>query len=53
MDYEKVLSKYLDDQMNGKHEWTVEDEHNLNVCLSFIPDECLRKWLTDILKTIV
>ena len=28
-------------------EWHREDEQNLNVCLSYIPDEFLRRWLTD------
>lgn len=28
-------------------EWTAEDEQNLNVVLSYINDECLRKWLKD------
>lgn len=27
--------------------WNAEDEQNLNVVLSFIPDECLRRWLKD------
>jgi hypothetical protein len=30
-------------------EWHREDEQNLNACLGYIPDEFLRKWLTDII----
>ena len=29
-------------------EWHREDEQNLNTCLSYIPDEYLRRWLMDI-----
>lgn len=36
----KIESKTLD-------VWNAEDEQNLNVVLSFIPDECLRRWLKD------
>ncbi len=28
-------------------EWNKEDEQNLNVCISYIPDEYLRRWLKD------
>jgi len=28
-------------------EWHREDEQNLNACLGYIPDEFLRRWLTD------
>ena len=30
-------------------EWHREDEQNLNACLGHIPDEFLRRWLTDII----
>lgn len=30
-------------------EWHREDEQNLNTCLGYIPDEFLRRWLTDII----
>ena len=36
----KIESKALD-------VWNAEDEQNINVVLSFIPDECLRRWLKD------
>ena len=36
----KIESKKLD-------VWNAEDEQNLNVVLSFIEDECLRRWLKD------
>lgn len=29
-------------------EWSAEDERNLNVVLSFIDDEYLRRWLKDV-----
>lgn len=29
-------------------EWHREDEQNLNVCLGYIPDEFLRRWLKDV-----
>ena len=29
-------------------EWHREDEQNLNTCLSYIPDEYLRRWLVDV-----
>ena len=29
-------------------EWHREDEQNLNACLGYIPDEFLRRWLTDV-----
>ena len=32
-------------------EWHREDEQNLNVCLGYIPDEFLRRWLTDVIHT--
>jgi hypothetical protein len=31
-------------------EWHREDEQNLNACLGFIPDEYLRRWLTDVIR---
>jgi hypothetical protein len=30
-------------------EWHREDEQNLNACLGYIPDEFLRRWLTNII----
>ena len=30
-------------------EWHREDEQNLNACLGYIPDEFLRRWITDII----
>jgi uncharacterized protein YbgA (DUF1722 family) len=30
-------------------EWYREDEQNLNACLGYLPDEFLRRWLTDII----
>jgi len=30
-------------------EWCREDEQNFNACLGYIPDEFLRRWLTDII----
>ena len=36
-----------DEQKPAK--WHREDEQNLNACLGYIPDEFLRKWLTDII----
>lgn len=31
-------------------EWNMEDEQNLNVCLSYIKDEPLRSWLKDAIR---
>jgi hypothetical protein len=36
-----------DEQKPAK--WHREDEQNLNACLGYIPDEFLRRWLTDII----
>ena len=45
---DKQLFKHLEKQSEKKSEtWCAEDEQNLNVVLSFIPDECLRRWLKD------
>lgn len=33
-------------------EWHREDEQNLNACLGYIPDEFLRRWLTDAIHAI-
>lgn len=44
---EQVLA-WLEKQGAQKPEtWCAEDEQNLNVVLSFISDECLRRWLKD------
>ena len=43
---------YLEKQGEQKHdEWHREDEQNLNACLGYIPDEFLRRWLTDAIHT--
>ena len=45
--YKKSIA-WLEKQGAQKPEtWCAEDEQNLNVVLSFIPDECLRRWLKD------
>lgn len=58
---ENSLSFYLNviqndgtykEEKQGKQkpvEWHREDEQNLNACLGYIPDEFLRRWLTDII----
>lgn len=51
--YQKRIDKYrawLEKQGEKKsREWHSEDEQNLNVVLSFIEDEYLRRWLKDII----
>ena len=42
-------SKWLEKQGQKSAEWHREDEQNLNACLGYIPDEFLRRWLTDII----
>ena len=42
-----VEKKELKKIGNKSIEWHREDEQNLNVCLGYIPDEFLRRWLTD------
>lgn len=45
---DKLLFKHLDTQGETKPKtWRAEDEQNLNVVLSFIDDEYLRRWLKD------
>ena len=40
---------WLEKQSEQKSaEWHREDEQNLNVCLGYIPDEFLRRWLKDV-----
>ena len=53
VELEKLLSfldtlevKNVEDSKN--QEWSADDERNLNVVLSFIDDEYLRKWLKDV-----
>jgi hypothetical protein len=58
----KYLGKYCQESMPNVNEWVTwlekqgeqnpaewhrEDEQNLNACLGYIPDEFLRRWLTD------
>ena len=44
------ISNWLEKQGEQKpSEWHREDEQNLNACLGYIPDEFLRRWLTDII----
>ena len=38
---------WLEKQGEQKPEWTTVDEQNLNVVLSHIPNECLRRWLKE------
>jgi len=38
---------WLEKQGEKSAEWHSEDEQNLNACLSYIPDEFLRRWLKD------
>jgi hypothetical protein len=45
-DFEKKELKKIE-QKPAK--WHREDEQNLNACLGYIPDEFLRRWLTDII----
>ena len=48
----ETYNKIVDECIYGeqKHaEWRREDEQNLNACLGYIPDEYLRRWLTDII----
>ena len=40
---------WLEKQGQKPAEWHREDEQNLNACLGYIPDEFLRRWLTDII----
>ena len=40
---------WLEKQGQKSAEWHREDEQNLNACLGYIPDEFLRRWLTDII----
>ena len=41
---------WLENQSEQKSvEWHREDEQNLNACLGYIPDEFLRRWLTDVI----
>lgn len=39
--------KKVEDSKN--QEWSADDERNLNVVLSFIDDEYLRRWLKDVI----
>ena len=51
-EYSEVQSwiNWLETQDEQKPtEWHSEDEQNLNVCLSYIPDEFLRRWLKDVI----
>ena len=45
-DFEKKELKKIEQK---PAEWHREDEQNLNACLGYIPDEFLRRWLTDII----
>lgn len=40
--------KNVEDSKN--QEWSADDERNLNVVLSFIDDEYLRRWLKDVIR---
>ena len=40
---------YVEKQGKKSVEWNREDEQNLNACLSYIPDEFLRRWLKYVL----
>lgn len=45
----KRVAKKDEKQGEQNHsEWNREDEQNLNVCLGYIPDEYLRRWLIDV-----
>lgn len=48
--YEELTNAitWLEKQAEQTHVWNVEDEHNLNVALSYIKDEYLRRWFQDI-----
>jgi len=39
------------DKVEQKPAWSREDEQNLNACFGYIPDEFLRRWLTDAIHT--
>ena len=45
--YHKDWVAWLEKQGEQKPEWTTVDEQNLNVVLSHIPNECLRRWLKE------
>lgn len=47
--YVKWTAKALLNYAKHEIEWHREDEQNLNACLGYIPDEFLRRWLTDII----
>ena len=47
-----TYNKIVDECVYGEQkpaEWSREDEQNLNACFGYIPDEFLRRWLTDII----
>jgi D-hexose-6-phosphate mutarotase len=46
---DKKILAWLEKQGQKSAEWHREDEQNLNACLGYIPDEFLRRWLTDII----
>ena len=46
---ETQVLAWLEKQGQKSAEWHREDEQNLNACLGYIPDEFLRRWLTDII----
>jgi hypothetical protein len=49
IDWDKCIA-WIEKQGEQKPaEWHREDEQNLNACLGYIPDEFLRRWLTDII----
>ena len=46
---DKKILAWLEKQGQKPAEWHREDEQNLNACLGYVPDEFLRRWLTDII----
>ena len=47
--FKESMLAWLEKQGQKSVEWHREDEQNLNACLGYIPDEFLRRWLTDII----
>lgn len=43
--------KYVLESLFPELKESEEDEQNLNACLGYIPDEFLRRWLTDVIHT--
>ena len=46
-EYNKIVDECIFGEQESA-EWHREDEQNLNACLGYIPDEFLRRWLSDV-----